>query len=121
MKIMLIQEEGAARDKLAEYLKAGGAEVVCSRPIWPGFYHIAKAERPEVALVDCAPDPGHGRECAGYLGETAFTNHIKVLAFNVAPDEVHLLRRRAPKAKLVHLAEIGRELAAIDPEFKPPA
>ena len=118
LKIMVIQQEGAARDKLVEYLKAGGAEVICSRPTWPGFYHTAKAERPDVALVDCSPDPGYGRECAGYLGETGFTNHIKVLAFNVAPEEEHLLRRRAPKAKIVHLGDIGRELAAIDPAFQ---
>lgn len=120
MKIMVIQEEGAARDKLAEYLKAGGAEVVLSRPVWPGFFHVAKEERPDVALVDCSPDPGYGRECAGYLGETGFTKQIKVLAFNVAPDEEHLLRIRAPKAKIIRLSDVGRELAAIDPEFTPP-
>lgn len=120
MKILLIQPEGEARDKLEEYLKAGGAEVVCSRPVWPGFFLTAKAERPDVALVDCSPDPGYGRECAGYLGETGFTNRIQVLAFNVAPNEEHLLRRRAPKAKIVNLRDIGSELAKIDPGFHPP-
>lgn len=120
MKILVIQEEGAARDKLTEYLKAGGAEVVVSRPVWPRFFHVAKEERPDVALVDCSPDPGYGRECAGYLGETGFTKYIKVLAFNVAPEEEHLLKRRAPKAKVVHLSDIGRELSAIDPSFTPP-
>ena len=88
--------------------------------MWPGFFHTAKAERPDVALVDCSPDPGYDRSARGYLGETGFTNQIKVLAFNVAPEEEHLLRRRAPKAKIVHLGDIGRELAAIRSRFSPP-
>jgi len=120
LKVMVIQEEGEARDKLVEYLKAGGAQVICSRPVWPGFFFMAKEERPDVALVDCSPDPGYGRECAGYLGETGFTRQIKVLAFNVPPDQERRLKLRAPKAKIVQLADIGRELSAIDPGFRPP-
>lgn len=119
MKIMVIQEEGEARDKLVEYLKAGGAEVICSRPVWPGFFFMAKEERPDAVVVDCSP-PGYGRECAGYLGETGFTRHMPVLAYNVPLDEEARLRRRAPKAKIVQLQEIGRELAAVVPGFQPP-
>jgi hypothetical protein len=120
LKVMIIQPEGEARDKLEAYVKAGGAEVICSRPVWPGFFLMAKQERPDVALVDCSADPGYGRECAGYLGETGFTNQIKVLAFNVAPDEEDLMKIRAPKAKIVNLRDIGNELAKIDPGFRPP-
>lgn len=114
---MVIQEEGQARDRLESFLRAGGAEVVTSRPTWPGFFHVAKEERPQVAIVDCSPVPGYGREVAGYLGETGFTNRIKVLAINVPPDQEDRLKRRAPKAKIVSLDDLEQELQAIDPSF----
>lgn len=116
MKVLVIQEEGEDRDKLVEFLEAGGAEVIVSRPTWPGFFHMAKEERPDVAVVDCS-EPGPGRECAGYLGETGFTNRIKVLAINVPPDRTDRLKARAPKARIVNLDDLGAALREIDPEF----
>lgn len=117
MKVLVIQEEGEARDQLVAFLEKGGAEVVCSRPSWPGFFFTAKGERPDVAVVDCSPDPGYGRECAGYLGETGFTNRIKVLATNVPIDERDKLKKRAPKAKIVNMDDLEAELKAVDPTF----
>ena len=116
MKVLVIQEEGETRDALVEFLKAGGAEVVVTRPVWPGFFHVAKEERPDVAVVDCS-EPGPGRECAGYLGETGFTNLIRVFAVNVPPDRVERLKARAPKAKVVHLDDLGEALRTVDPNF----
>lgn len=116
MKVLVIQEEGESRDQLVEFLKAGGAEVIVSRPVWPGFFHVAKEERPDVAVVDCS-EPGPGRECAGYLGETGFTRNIKVLAINVPPDRTNRLKTRAPQARIVNLDDLGTVLREIDPEF----
>lgn len=117
LKVMIIQEEGDARDRLEQYLRNRGAEVVCSRPVWPGFFLTAKEHRPQVAIVDCSPDPGYGRECAGYLGETGFTKQIVVLAVNVPLDEHDRLKRRAPNAKIVNLDDLENELLKIDPDF----
>jgi len=116
VKVLVIQEEGEARDNLVRFLKSGGAEVVESRPTWPGFFHTAKDERPAVAVVDCT-EPGPGRECAGYLGETGFTNLIKVLAINVPTDRVARLKQRAPKAQIVAVDDLGDALRQIDPGF----
>lgn len=112
----MIQDEGDSRDKLVRYLEAGGAEVIVSRPVWPGFFHIAKDERPDVAVVDCS-EPGPGREVAGYLGETGFTRQIKVLAVNVPANRLERLKQRAPRAQAVQLDDLAEELAKIDPEF----
>lgn len=117
MKVMVIQEEGDARDRLEKFLESGGAEVTVSRPVWPGFFHVASEVRPDVAIVDCSPTPGYGREVAGYLGETGFTNLIKVLAINVAPDEEDRTRKRAPRAKIINIDNLKAELQAINPEF----
>ena len=117
MKILVIQEEGESRDNLVSFLESKGAEVVATRPSWPGFFLKAKDERPDVAVVDCSPDPGYGIECAGYLGETGFTNRIKVLAINVAPHQTARLKRRAPKARIVPLENLEQALAEIDPTF----
>lgn len=117
MKVLVIQDEGESRDQLVSFLETRGAEVVTSRLTWPGFFHIAKDERPDVAVVDCSPEPGYGREVAGYLGETAFTNQIIVFAVNVPQAEVDRLKRRAPNARPVSLHELERELKKIDPEF----
>lgn len=115
VKVMVIQEDGEARKKLVQFLEAGGAEVVAVRPTWPGFFLEAKKERPDVIVVDCSPDPGYGRECAGYLGENGYTNRTPVLAINVSPNDLDRLKRRAPKARVVH--DLERELMSIDPEF----
>lgn len=117
MKVLVIQEEGASRDQLVAFLKEGGAEVVCSRPVWPGFFLTAKEERPDVAIVDCSGEPSHGRECAGYLGETGFTNRIKVFAINLPVDQIDRLKRRAPHAKVVNVENLKEALQAIDPSF----
>ncbi len=116
MKILVIQEEGETRDKLVQFLEAGGAEVIVSRPTWPGFFFTAKDERPEIAVVDCS-EPGPGREVAGYLGETGFTNLIKVLAINVPNDRLERLKERAPKARPVHVDDLEEAIQAIQPEF----
>lgn len=116
MKVLVIQEEGESREKLVQFLEAGGAEVVVSRPTWPGFFFTAKDERPAIAVVDCS-EPGPGRECAGYLGETGFTNLIKVLAINVPSDRMARLKERAPKAKAVHVDDLEEAIREIDPEF----
>ncbi len=117
MKILVIQEEGESRDNLVSFLESKGAQVIATRPSWPGFFHTAKDERPDVAVVDCSPDPGYGIECAGYLGETGFTNLIKVIAVNVAPQHTTRLKRRAPKARIVSLDNLEEALMQIDPSF----
>lgn len=117
MKVLVIQEEGASRDQLVAFLKEGGADVVCSRPVWPGFFTVAKEERPDVAIVDASGNLSHARECAGYLGETAFTNRIKVLVINLPIDQVERLKRRAPKASVVNVDDLKEALQAIDPSF----
>lgn len=113
---MVIQEEGPSRDSLVQFLESLGAEVIVSRPTWPGFFHVAKDERPDVAVVDCS-EPGPGRECAGYLGETGFTNRIRVLAINVPHDRENRLKARAPKATVVRVEDLEGALRAIDPEL----
>lgn len=116
MKILVIQDEGSSRDKLVQFLEAGGAEVIASRPVWPGFFHVAKDERPDIAVVDCT-EPGPGREVAGYLGETGFTRQIKVLAINASPDRLERLKQRAPRARAVNLDDLADALRSINPDF----
>lgn len=116
MKVLVIQEEGEARDNLVQFLESGGAEVIAIRPTWPGFFHTAKEERPEVAVVDCS-EPGPGREVAGYLGETGFTRQIRVLAINVPAHRLDRLKARAPKAQAVQADDLGDVLRQIDPSF----
>jgi len=117
MKVLVIQEEGESRDKLVSFLESKGAEVIVTRPSWPRFFHVAKEERPDVAVVDCSPEPGYGIECAGYLGETGFTRQIKVLAVNVAPQHTDRLKRRAPQARIVPLDGLEEALSEVDPSF----
>src|SRR5690606_41444763 len=112
---MVIQEEGEARDKLVEYLKAGGAEVICSRPVWPGFFFMAKEERPDAVVVDCSP-PGYGRECAGYLGETGFTRHMPVQIGRASCRErveisVAAARIKNKHKQLAHIEQPPKHLA----------
>lgn len=113
MKVMVIHTGDARGVELAQRLAALGCEVTEQQAVWPGFFqavhqshtpgslHRDPKEQPEVVVVEGASDPSTGRECAGYLGETAFTRHIPVYLVDHPEDQAYRARRRAPRATLV--------------------
>lgn len=125
MKVMVIHQGDEAGNALAERVKSLGVEVVEQPPTWPDFFyaiHIpptpgqyqrAKDEQPKIVIVECSTDPSVGRECGGYLGETAFTRDIPVYLVDHPEDEIYKARRRAPNAKIVTSGQLEKAIGEL--------
>jgi len=111
MKVMVVHHGTAVGQALTERIKALNVEVFEQKPSWPSYFFNAKEERPDVAVIDASEVPSHAREIAGYLGETGFTNRIRVFIVNMPEEERERTVWRAPNAKLVTLGQLEKLLA----------
>ena len=123
MKVMVIHTGDARGAELAQRLAALGCEVSEQLAEWPGFFHAVHQphtpgslhrdpkDQPEVIVVEGSADPSTARECAGYLGETAFTRHIPVYLVDHPQDDEYRARRRAPRASLVTRGQLEQVLS----------
>jgi len=125
MRVTVIHTGDDRGARLVERVRALGCEVTEQLAVWPGFFqavhqphtpgsfHRPEKEQPQLVIVEGSSNPSVARECAGYLGETAFTRHIPVYLVDHPQEELHKARRRAPKAKLVTTGQLEKELAEL--------
>lgn len=123
MRVLVIHNGDDRGRTLAARVRALGHDVQEELAVWPTFFqavhqphtvgsfHRNPNEQPEVVVIEGAGNPGVGRECAGYLGETAFTRHIPVYLVDHPQDQMARAKRRAPHAHLVTTGQLEQRLS----------
>ena len=101
MSVLYLHFENAQRASRVQQLTRSGAHVVVSEPRWPGFFEVAKKEKPYAIAVDFSQAPSHALETADYLAKAKETKEAKLFLLRVPEDRVDLVRKRLPQAPIV--------------------
>jgi len=118
MSLLYLHFESDERAARVQKIARSGAHIVVSEPKWPGFYEIAKREKPTAVAVDFTHAPSHALETADYLAKAKETREAALFLLRVPEDRLDLVRKRLPQAEIVteqalalRLAEQEREAA----------
>lgn len=101
--------------RLAKLVKSG-AHVVVSEPRWPGFFELAKREKPYAIAIDFSQAPSHSLETADYMSKARETRDAKYFLLRVPNDRKEAVSRRLPKAEFVTENELTGRLAQMEKE-----
>jgi CheY-like chemotaxis protein len=83
-KILIIDDHPSSAESTAELLKVKGHDVRYAVTGWEGL-ELARAFKPEIALIDIVLPDISGYECAAILRENPDTRHAKLIAITGMP------------------------------------
>jgi hypothetical protein len=83
---------------------------VLSEPRWPGFFELAKKEKPYAIAVDFSYAPSHALETSDYLAKARETREVSFFLLRVPEDRRDAVRKRLPQASVVTEEELARIL-----------
>ena len=69
-------------------LQKSGAHVVVAEPRWPGFFELAKREKPYAIAIDFSEAPSHALETADYMSKAKETKETALFLLRVPSDRV---------------------------------
>ena len=72
MSVLYLHFETPSASRVAK-LEKSGAHVVVAEPRWPGFFELAKKEKPYAIAIDFSQAPSHALETADYLSKAKET------------------------------------------------
>ena len=78
-----------------------GAHVVVAEPRWPGFFELAKREKPYAIAIDFSHAPSHALETADYISKARETKDAALFLLRVPDDRLEAVQKRLPQAALV--------------------
>ena len=116
MSILYLHFEGSDRAQRVQKLEKSGARVVVTEPKWPGFFEVAKKEKPYAIAIDFSRAPSHALETADYLAKAKETRETPIYLLQVPDDRVDVVQKRLPQAALVTEQELSGKLADIEKE-----
>ena len=90
--------------------------MIVSEPRWPGFWEIAKREKPIAVAVDFSHAPSHALETADYIAKAKETRDAALYLLRVPEDRLDVVRKRLPQAAIVTEPELSERLAVIERE-----
>ncbi|HLN93230.1 MAG TPA: hypothetical protein VK389_05155, partial [Thermoanaerobaculia bacterium] len=73
MSLLYLHFESDERAGRVQKLAKSGAHVIVAEPKWPGFWEIAKREKPMAIAVDFTHAPSHALETADYISKARET------------------------------------------------
>lgn len=114
MSLLYLHFEGDERNARVQRIARSGAHLVVSEPRWPGFYELAKREKPYAVAVDFSKAPSHALETADYIAKAKETRELPLFLLRVPADRLDLVRKRLPQAALVTEPELATRLAAME-------
>jgi len=100
----------------AQKLGKSGAHVVVSEPRWPGFFELAKKEKPYAIAIDFSHAPSHALETADYLAKAKETREAALYLLRVPADRLDIVAKRLPNAPIVTEQELSEKLLQIEKE-----
>lgn len=116
MSVLYLEFESTDRAGRVQKLSRSGAHIVVTEPRWPGFFEVAKKEKPYAIAIDFSQAPSHALETADYIAKAKETRDAKLFLLRVPKDRSDIVRRRLPQAPVVTESELIGLLAVAEKE-----
>src|SRR5437867_8582251 len=106
MSVLYLDFAGSERDGRIQKLARTGAHIVASDPRWPGFFELAKKEKPYAIAIDFSHAPSHALETADYLAKAKETSEAALYLLRVPADCIDIVLKRFLNAFFVTALEL---------------
>jgi hypothetical protein len=116
MSVLYLHFENDDRPNRLAKLQKSGAHVVVAEPRWPGFFELAKREKPYAIALDFSQAPSHSLETADYLSKAKETRDAALFLLRVPNDRKEAVIKRLPAATLLTENELSGRLAQMERE-----
>jgi hypothetical protein len=116
MSLLYLHYESDERAGRVQKLARSGAHIIVSEPRWPGFWEIAKRDKPIAIAVDFSHAPSHALETADYIAKAKETKDSALYLLRVPEDRLDVVRKRLPNASIVTEPELSERLAVMERE-----
>jgi hypothetical protein len=116
MSLLYLHYEADERAGRVQKLARSGAHIIVSEPRWPGFWEIAKRDKPIAIAVDFSHAPSHALETADYIAKAKETKDAALYLLRVPEDRLDVVRKRLPQASIVTEPELSERLAVMERE-----
>ncbi len=110
MSVLYLHYDSAERNGRAQKLARSGAHIVLTEPRWPGFFELAKREKPYAIAVDFSYAPSHALETADYLAKAKETREASFFLLHVPEERTDIVKKRLPHAVMVSEDDLVRLL-----------
>jgi hypothetical protein len=107
MSVLYLDFPSPERDSRTQKLSRTGAHIVPSDPRWPGFFELAKKEKPYAIVIDFQQAPAHSLETADYLAKAKETRDVAMYLLRVPQDRMEAVAKRLPQALVVSDQELS--------------
>jgi hypothetical protein len=101
MSVLYLHFETDERPGRLARLQKSGAHVVVAEPRWPGFFELAKREKPYAIAIDFSQAPSHSLETADYMSKARETKDAALFLLRVPADRMEAVQKRLPQATIV--------------------
>jgi hypothetical protein len=116
MSLLYLHFESDERAGRVQKLARGGAHVIVAEPKWPGFWEIAKREKPMAIGVDFTHAPSHALETADYISKARETRETPMFLLRVPADRLEMVQKRLPQAAIVTEPELAERIGVMERE-----
>ncbi|HTY43473.1 MAG TPA: hypothetical protein VMH79_16500 [Thermoanaerobaculia bacterium] len=116
MSVLYLAFATDERQSRLQKLQKSGAHIVVSEPRWPGFFELAKREKPYAIAIDFSQAPSHALETADYMSKARETKDATLFLLRVPSDRLEAVQKRLPQATPVTENELSGRLAQMEQE-----
>jgi hypothetical protein len=116
MSVLYLAFQTDDRQNRIGKLQKSGAHVVVAEPRWPGFFELAKREKPYAIAIDFGEAPSHSLETADYLSKAKETKETALFLLRVPADRLEAVQKRLPHATVTTEGELSGRLAELERE-----
>ena len=116
MSVIYLHFDNDDRNSRLARLQKSGAHVVVAEPRWPGFFELAKREKPYAIAIDFSQAPSHSLETADYLSTAKETRDAALFLLRVPADRQEAVTKRLPQATILTENELSGKLAQMERE-----
>ncbi len=116
MSVLYLAFETDERHNRLAKLQKSGAHIVVAEPRWPGFFELAKREKPYAIAIDFSHAPSHALETADYMSKARETKEAAFFLMRIPADRLEAVQKRLPNARVVTESELSGRLAEMERE-----